>query len=168
MKTILKLLDEEYPLEYIDHVRKVARGILLNEKGEIALNKVQGNDIFGLRDYYETPGGGFHKNETSKQALLREIKEETGFACEIIMPIGIVDDYYNLIHRHNKNFFYLCKTTKYVGKHLDEYEKSMLEKVVWLPIDDAIKVYEKMNDTPIARLVRNRELPILKKAKELL
>ena len=40
--------------------------------------------------------------------------------------------------------------------------------MVWLPIDDAIKAYEKMNDTPIARLVRNRELPILKKVKELL
>lgn len=168
MRTILKLLDNEFPLEYIDHTRKVARAILLNEKGEVALNKLHGFDQFGSREYYETPGGGFHKYETSKKALFREIKEETGYQIEIIAPIGIVDDYYNLIHRHNKNYYYLCKTVKYVGKKLDDYEKSMIEKLVWVSIDKAIEIYENMDVSPVARLVINRELPILKKVKEML
>lgn len=168
MKTILRLKDNEYPLEYIDHTRKTARAILMNGKGEIAFNKVSGKDIFGDRNYYETPGGGVHKNETTKKALLREVKEETGYQCEIICPIGIVDDYYNLIHRHNRNFYYLCKTTVFVGKKLDEYEKSMLEEVIWMDIDTAIEAFKNMTDSPIARLVKNRELPILMKVKELL
>ena len=169
MKTILRLKDNEYPFTYIDHHRKIARAILINEKGEIALNKIHGFDMFGSRNYYETPGGGFKKSETSKEALFREIKEETGYKCEIICPLGIVDDYYNLIHRHNKSFYYLCKVSQYVGKHLDEYEKSMIEKVVWMDIDSAIKKYEEMRKvSPVARLVSNRELPILKKVKEVL
>ena len=168
MKTILKLIDNEYPFTYIDHTRKVARAILVNEKKEVALNKLHGFDAFGSRNYYETPGGGFKKYETSKQAVKREVLEETGYEIEIISPIGIVDDYYNLIHRHNRNFYFLCKTKKYVGKHLEEYESSMIEKLVWVDIDEAIKLYENMDVSPVARLVINRELPILKKAKEML
>lgn len=168
MKTILKLTDNEFAFTYIDHTRKVARAILINEKGEIALNKLHGEDKFGSRNYYETPGGGFKKYETSKQALYREIKEETGYDIEILAPIGIVDDYYNLIHRHNKNYYYLCKTKLFLGKRLEEYEQSMIEKLVWVDIDTAIKLYEKMDVSPVARLVINRELPILKKVKEML
>lgn len=168
MKTILKLTDNEFAFTYIDHTRKVARAILINEKGEIALNKLHGEDKFGSRNYYETPGGGFKKYETSKQALYREIREETGYDIEILAPIGIVDDYYNLIHRHNKNYYYLCKTKLFLGKRLEEYEQSMIEKLVWVDIDTAIKLYEKMDVSPVARLVINRELPILKKVKEML
>ena len=168
MKTILKLVDNEFAFTYIDHTRKVARAILVNEKGEVALNKLHGEDMFGSRNYYETPGGGFKKYETSKQALYREIREETGYEVEIISPIGIVDDYYNLIHRHNKNYYYLCKTRLFLGKKLEEYESSMIEKLVWVDIDTAIKLYENMDVSPVARLVINRELPILKKAKEML
>lgn len=168
MKTILKLTDNEFAFTYIDHTRKVARAILINEKGEIALNKLHGEDKFGSRNYYETPGGGFKKYETSKQALHREIREETGYDIEILAPIGIVDDYYNLIHRHNKNYYYLCKTKLFLGKRLEEYEQSMIEKLVWVDIDTAIKLYEKMDVSPVARLVINRELPILKKVKEML
>ena len=168
MKTILKLKDNEFPFTYIDHTRKIARAILINEKGEVALNKLHGEDMFGSRNYYETPGGGFHKNETSKQALYREIREEAGYEIEILAPIGIVDDYYNLIHRHNKNYYYLCKTKIFLGKRLEEYESTMIEKLVWVGIDEAIKLYENMDVSPVARLVINRELPILKKAKEML
>ena len=168
METILKLKDEEYPFDYVDHTRKTARGILMNEKGEIAFNKLSGYDIFGDRHYYETPGGGVDDGETEEAALHREIKEETGYECEIIKPIGIVDDYYNLIHRHNLNYYFLCKTSLFVGKKLEDYETTVIEKVVWMDIDTAIKEFEKMDNSPIARLVRNRELPILKKVKELI
>ena len=68
-----------------------------------------------------------------------------GYIAEIISPIGIVDDYYNLIHRHNKNFYFLCKTSLFVGKKLDEYEKNMIEKLVWMDIDTAIEAMKNMD-----------------------
>ena len=35
-------------------------------------------------------------------------------------------------------------------------------------IEDAVKEYEKCSDTKLGRLIANRELPILKRAKELM
>ena len=140
MKQILHLEDDQYPYTYIDHVRVVARGVLLNEKNEVCLNKIYNDDIFGHRDYYETPGGGKKVNETIRAALLRELLEETGYEVEIIKELGMVNDYYNLIHRNNKNYFYLCKTVRFIGKHLEKYEKAVIEQVVWVPIDEAIRL----------------------------
>ena len=168
MRTILRLIDDQYEYTYIDHTRVVARAVLLNENNEVALNKLLDDDMFGHRDYYETPGGGKQVNETIREACLREVKEETGYESVIIKELGMVDDYYNLIHRHNKNYYYLCKTTKFFGKHLENYEKSVIEKVVWVSIDEAIRLYENMGGSGVAILVKNRELPILKKVKKIL
>lgn len=168
MRKILELVDNQYPFTYIDHTRIIARVILLNKNNEIALNKLHGYDQFGSRNYYETPGGGKKVNETVKAACLRETLEETGYEVEIIKELGMVDDYYNLIHRHNKNYYFLCKTVRFVGKSLENYEKSMIEKLIWVNIDDAIKLYENMDVSGVAILVKNRELPILKKVKKIL
>lgn len=168
MKQILSLKDEQYPLEYIDHTRYIARAILLNEKNEVALIKVNGDDIFGHRDYYETPGGGKKDKEPLRKACVREVQEETGFESEIIQELGLVVDYYNLIHRRNRNYYYLARTSHYVGKHLDKYETKMLEKVIWVSINEAIRLYENMGGSGVAILVRERELPILKKVKKIL
>ena len=168
MKQILSLVDEQYPLEYIDHTRYIARAILLNEKNEVALIKVNGDDMFGHRDYYETPGGGKKDKETLANACIREVQEETGFESTIIRELGLVVDYYNLIHRKNRNYYYFCKTGKFVGKHLDNYETKMLEKVIWVSIDKAIELYENMGGSGVALLVKYRELPILKKVKKLM
>ena len=168
MKQILSLIDEQYPLDYIDHTRYIARAILLNDKNEVALIKVNGDDIFGHRDYYETPGGGKKDKEHLSKACVREVQEETGFESIIIKELGLVVDYYNLIHRRNRNYYYLARTTHFVGKHLDNYETKMLEKVIWVNIDEAIRLYENMGGSGVAILVRNRELPILMKVKKIL
>ena len=168
MKLVLSLKDEQYPLEYIDHTRYIARAVLLNEKNEVALIKVNGDDIFGHRDYYETPGGGKKDKEKLADACVREVQEETGFESQILKELGLVVDYYNLIHRKNRNYYYLALTTHFVGKHLDNYETKMLEKVIWVSVDEAIKLYENMGGSGVAILVRERELPILKKVKRVL
>ena len=92
MKQILHLKDDQYEYTYIDHVRVIARAVLLNEKNEVALNKLYDDDMFGHRDYYETPGGGKKVNETIRQACLRELLEETGYEVEIIKELGMVND----------------------------------------------------------------------------
>ena len=162
------MIDDQYPYTYIDHVRYISRAVVLNENNEVALNKLYDDDMFGHRDYYETPGGGKKKNETIKEACYREIKEEVGYEVGIIKELGMVNDYYNLIHRNNRNYYFLCKTKKYVGKELESYEKSVIEKVVWVSIDEAIRLYEEMGGSGVAILVKNRELPILRKVKKLL
>ena len=95
----LRLKDDQYPNNGITHTRNVARAILLNENNEVCLLKINGYDDFGLRDYYETPGGGVDENETYEEALVRELDEEVGVKSNIIMFLGEVVDYYNSLRR---------------------------------------------------------------------
>ena len=75
MNTI-KFFDKEFPNEGFNHTRKIVRAVVFNDKKEIALIKLYGDDIFGHRDYYETPGGGINPKENRHKALEREIEEE--------------------------------------------------------------------------------------------
>lgn len=168
MKTLLELKDDQYEYNEITHTRFIARAVVVNEDGLVALMHLNRDDDFGKYDYYETPGGGVNAGEDIKLAVLREIKEETGCVCEILNEIGIVSDYYNKINRHNMNHYYLLKVLSYGEKELEEYEKSIFSEVVWLPIDQAIKYLSDMKDEMIPLLVKRRELPIYKLAKRIL
>ena len=164
----IKLNDNQYPNNGVDHTRKVTRAILLNDKNEVCLLKIFGNDIFGVRDYFETPGGGVDDNESLVDAVVREVKEETGYNSVVLQEIGYVEDYYNLIHRHNINNYFLLKTTSYDKVDLLEYEKTIIKEVKWFSLEEAIEKYEKMNKEKLEILVRNRELQVLLEVYEII
>lgn len=168
MKIIQKLIDDQYPYSYIDHVRKCSRGVVFNEKKEVAIVKLHGFDSFGDRNYYELPGGGVKSKERISDAFLREMSEEIGYEAEILASLGQVCDFYNLIHRENHNYYFLAKTKQWVGTKLDDYEKTMIEEIVWLPIDQAIEKFKAMQDYGCGILVKRRELPILQLAKKMI
>ena len=44
------------------------------------------------KDYFALPGGGVEKGESQKQALIREIKEETNLDIKIQNKVGVYDD----------------------------------------------------------------------------
>lgn len=168
MKIIQKLIDDQYPFSYIDHVRKCSRGVVYNDNNEVALVKLHGFDSFGDRNYYELPGGGVQNKEKISDAFLREMKEEIGYQVEILSPLGQVRDFYNLIHRENHNYYFLAKAKQWVGTKLDDYEKTMIEEIVWMPIDKAIETFAIMQDHGCGVLVKRRELPILQLAKKII
>ena len=168
MPEILKFKDDQYPFTGVTHEREIARAILIDEKNRVCLEKIFDDDMFGHRDYYETPGGGIQEGETHEQALVREIKEEVGYNSKVICHIADVHDYYNLIQRKNINHFYLVKRLEKTEQNLEPDEKIRIEKIVWVPIDEAIKLYEDMQNVLVGKIVKQRELPILRKAKELL
>ena len=168
MKLLYSLIDEQFPNNGYDHVRPIVRGVLYNDKKEIALIHIIWDDIFGHRDYLETPGGGVNEGEDLITALKRELNEEVGAVIDNIEEIGEVIDYYNLIKRKNDQYYFLCHLKDIEKIHRDEYEKSIMVEIKWLDIDTAIKEEENTVRTPISTLVINRELPILKIAKEML
>lgn len=165
MLPVFKFQDDQYEFKGITHTREIVRAVLIDENNNVCLEKIFDDDMFGHRDYYETPGGGVKEGETHEQALHREIEEEVGYKCEIICPIAEVDDFYNLIYRENHNYFYLVRRLDKVGQHLEPDEKIRIEKIVWVPIDEAIRLYENMQNELVGKIVKQRELPVLKLAK---
>ena len=166
MKNIFHFEDHYYPKTYIDHKRITVRAVVLNDNNEVCLLHLISDDNFGHRDCYELPGGGKKKGETFHQGVIREVLEETGFQAKIIKFLAKVDDFYNLIHRNNHNYYYLLKVTSYIGEAKEEYEKKMIKEQLFVDIDSAIKMMENVNDDGVGMLVKQRELPILKLAKE--
>ena len=164
----IELQDEEWALEEINHDRIIVRAIVYDDEYFYFL-RLNRDDDFGKAELIETSGGGIEKDEDLIDALKRELKEELGVDVKAITKIGIVSDYYNLIKRHNINHYYLCKIKKFGEKNLtkDEIEKFHLSTLK-LTYDEAILEYEKCRNSKLGRLIANRELPIIKKGKEII
>ena len=165
----IELEDNEYPYTYIDHDRQIVRAIVYNEEGYFYFVRAHRDDDFGCAELIETSGGGVEANENLDDAIKRELKEELGAYVDIICKIGVVSDYYNLIHRHNINNYYLCKIKTFGKKNLtkDELEEFHLSTLK-LSYEEAEDEYKRCSQTQIGKLIYNREMPILKRAKEIL
>lgn len=161
----LYLKDEEYPFTGVTHVRKVARGIVLDENNNVAIHQIYRDDRFCKQWYYETPGGGVDEGETFEEAFIRECGEEIGCDVEILAILGDVHDFYNLIGRENHNRFFLARILRRHEKHFASQGDLFIQKTLFVPIDEAIDLYQKQDDRLVAGLVKRRELPILLEAK---
>ena len=165
----LELEDREWPFAYTDHDRQIVRGIVFDDEGWLYFTRVSRDDHFGKATLIETSGGGVEQGEDLLSAIHRELKEELGAEVEVLCTIGVVSDYYNLIHRHNVNHYYLCRALSFGEKHLmpDEIEDFHLS-TLRLTAQEAEEEYRRLACTPIGRLIANRELPVLQRAKEIL
>ena len=166
---LLNLEDNEWPFTGTDHDRMIARAIVVDDNENFYFVRADRDDDFGKATLIETAGGGVEAGEGLFAAIKRELKEELGVDVEVLCKIGVVSDYYNLIRRHNINNYFLCKTVSFGDKHLtrDEIEDFHLSTLK-LKYEEALAEYEKCRCTGLGRLVANREVPVLKRAKELL
>lgn len=166
---MLELSDNEWQLEYTDHDRVIARAIVYDDEGYFYFVRAERDDLFGRATLIETSGGGVECGEDLNTAILRELREELGANTEIICKLGVVSDYYNLIHRHNINNFFLCRVLSFGEKNLmqDEIECFHLS-TLRMTYAEALAEYERCSSTKLGRLIANRELPILKAAKEVI
>lgn len=165
----LNLQDTQWPFEYVDHDRNIARAIVYDESGQFYFVRAVRDDIFGKATLIETSGGGVENGEDLISAIKRELKEELGVQVEVICKIGVVSDYYNLIHRHNINNYFLCKAESFGEKNLtqDEIENFHLSTLK-LSYKKAVQEYENRANTKLGKLIANRELPVLHRAKEII
>ncbi len=164
----LELEDTQYRENGFDHTRIIARGIVLDEEGRVALHLIHRDDIFGDETYYETPGGGVDEGETIEEAVIRECKEELGEDIEVLQGLGIVKDAYNLIHRKNENHYFLCKKLSQGEKHFVSEGDALIQKTVWVSVEEGVALLTSQSDKGVSALVRARELPILEEAQRVL
>jgi 8-oxo-dGTP diphosphatase len=112
--------------------RPSAYGVVIKD-GSILLSKQFGK--------YDLPGGGIDLGELPKDAVIREVKEETGLDVKNPKLLGIENSFFQAIHGEKKAYqslmmYYVCE---YVGGLLstegfDEYEKDYAELAEWIPL----------------------------------
>ena len=124
----LELEDTQWPFDYTDHDRQVVRAIVIDDAGWYYFCRAVRDDEFGKSTLIETSGGGVEPGEDLHTAIKRELKEELGAEVEILCKLGVVSDYYNLIHRHNYNHYFLCRALSIGSKNLTEQEIAEREK----------------------------------------
>ena len=165
----IELQDTQWKKEYIDHDRNIVRAIVYDENRMFYFVRAVRDDEFGKATLIETSGGGVENGEDLITAVQRELKEELGVSVDVVCKIGIVSDYYNLIHRHNINNYFLCKIKSFGEKNLtqDEIEKFHLSTLK-MSYEEAVIEYENRKDSKLGTLIANRELPVLHRAKEIL
>lgn len=167
LQLALTLEDTQWEKTMITHDRTIARAIVVDDEGFFYFVRVCRDDIFGNGAFIETAGGGVEEGESPEEAIRRELKEELGAKVEILCKIGTVSDYYNQIHRHNINHYFLCRVkqfgeTNLTQKELKEFEISTLK----LTYEDAVREYERCAAKPWGVLLANRELPVLEWANQ--
>ncbi|HSX40592.1 MAG TPA: NUDIX hydrolase [Candidatus Saccharimonadales bacterium] len=103
-------------------------GIVLNEKGELLLNKraphITNGNKFGLI------GGFLDRDETTKECVIRELKEEAGIEGEVQTLFQIKDNPDRPQEdRQNVEFVYIVKAKS------DDVKGSSEGEVFWFSLD---------------------------------
>ncbi len=112
--------------------RVTARAVLLDDDGKIGFTCVG-------QTFFMTPGGGVDDGELIETTLRRELIEEAGYEVDIISPLGRVVEDRQWGNFHQVDFYYLCRTKKFVGTAPTEGEIEKDIKTVWFrDFDEAL------------------------------
>ena len=133
-----------YKVDTKDLVWRPAAYAVVLQEGKVLLTRQRG--------YLFLPGGGVELGETLENAVIREVKEETGINVDNPRLIDATSSYYsweNIVpktytHNQSLRLYYLCD---YKGGELsidgaEPYEIENGEMPEWVPIEqlDIIKV----------------------------
>ena len=121
-------------------VRTAVRGILLRGDLILLIRTAKGDLKF--------PGGGLEENETFEEALIREIREETGYVNVKVKtdnPFATyierkIDEYDTQAIFESRSYYSFVNVIgeERINVMLDDYEEVLQFQAEWIPIKDAI------------------------------
>lgn len=138
MDRILVLDAKNYPEDMAEILRVAVRGIIFLD-GKLLMIE----DSFGE---VKLPGGGIEKGEDDRQALLREVREETGYDVlpESIRPFGEIEEKRLSVHEpmiwHQISRLYFCDVAPEQGDcEYTANEKKYGFRMVLYTVDEALE-----------------------------
>lgn len=145
MKLLAKITDKEIDESIVAYenpsTRVASRGIVLNEKGEIAIfHKKNKNE-------YKLPGGGMEENESKEDTFKREILEETGCQVEILEYMGYTEEIRSQLNFTQTSYVFVSKVISNSKElHLTQKEAEEGGELVWLPPEVALQLIRESFD----------------------
>ena len=114
--------------------RPAAYGIVIKDNKILLSKQVNG---------YDLPGGGINLGENPEQAVIREIKEETGINAKNPKLVDAGTAFYKSwtkgeVYYQAIALYYVCEyqSGKLSASGLEDYEKEFTEGPVWLSLDE--------------------------------
>ena len=116
-----------------DKIHVLARAVI-TDQNQILLCKTLDLSV----SFYFLPGGHIETGEGAQDALLRELKEETGIDCKIKKFLGCLEysfepGHSSICHNHEYNFVFEAES-----KHLTSDRKIICPEkhieLIWMPI----------------------------------
>lgn len=140
----LYVKDREYEYSFYNHVRRTSRAFLINEDNLFGLLKIEGNDIFGMRQHLETVGGMIENDESDEECIRREILEETGYKLKSSKSIGYVVSETNLLNRITYAHYFICyvDTSSKTKLKRTNKEKELIKDIKWMSLVELQKELE--------------------------
>ena len=130
METI-EIIGDDY-LGHFDNLRYASRAVIIKDNMILLSYEVN-------TDLWKLPGGGLENDETASDAVIREVREETGHIIEPSSLILEIDEYYGNSKFVTYYFFGDIKGT--TNQSLTEGEiKNRLEPR-WIAIKEAINIF---------------------------
>ena len=108
---------------------------------------------------YKFPGGGVMQGEDHQNALIREIREETGVKyAEIVSEYGKVIEYRPPKETEHDvfkmtSYYYVCEIGKEIGsQELDPYEEELGFTACWVSVEEALEQNKIILREPIRKI----------------
>lgn len=107
-------------------------GAVIRKDGKILVQKD------GKSDYYTFIGGRCKLGESSVEASLREVKEETGLDAKYVKTLGIIENFFKSNYNHKNYHEILIINELEINKDIDEIKniEGKDEIYKWLSVDE--------------------------------
>jgi ADP-ribose pyrophosphatase YjhB (NUDIX family) len=116
------------------------------------------------RNRYDLPGGSLEEGEGLLEAVIREVKEETGLSAAISEQIGTADfllplKWKNFTHVHHTAVLYVAEATGNVQVP-EQFAGQDAKEAAWIPIEQLAAANSSPLVTQAVKWLHSAELPL--------